>query len=96
MGDLISFTNNGILHIFDNIKYLLSSAEIESVFNPGTVSNIIELAKYPNSFQKGLIQCWEPDSSNDLADTNTVLQKEEILSPKVVLLLLVLSDLLYR
>ena len=74
--DLITFANNGILHLFDNIKYLLSSTEIESVFNPGTVSNIIGLAKYPTSFQKGLIQCWAPDSSNDPADaTNTGFAK---------------------
>ena len=34
---LITFANNGILHLFDNIKYRLSSTEIESVYNPGTV-----------------------------------------------------------
>ena len=69
--DLITFVNNGILYLFDNIKYLLSSSEIESVFNPGTVSNIIGLAKYSTSYNsQGLIQCWAPDTSNDPADTN--------------------------
>ena len=68
--ELISFDNNGILDIFDNIKYLLSSNEIESIFNPGTVSNIIGLAKYSSSFQRGLIRCWEPNTSNDPANTN--------------------------
>ena len=73
--DLISFANNGILHLFDNIKYLLSSTEIESVFNPGTVSNVLGLAKYPASFEQGLIQCWAPDSTNDPADSNTGFAK---------------------
>ena len=68
--DLITFANNGILHLFDNIKYQLSSTEIESVFNPGTVSNIIGLAKHSSSYSPGLIQCWAPDSSNVAADTN--------------------------
>lgn len=68
--DIITFANNGILHIFDNMKYLLSSTEIESVYNPGTVSNIIGLAKYPTGFKNGLIQCWAPDTDNDSEDTN--------------------------
>ena len=68
--ELITFANNGILFLFDNIKYLLSSTEIESVFNPGHVSNIIGLAKYPSSYKKGLIQCWCPDTSDDASDTN--------------------------
>ena len=49
---LITFVNNGILFLFDNIKYLLSSTEIESIFNTGHVTNIIGLAKYPSSFDK--------------------------------------------
>ena len=61
-GDLITFANNGILFLFDNIKYLLSSAEIESVYNPGTTSNILGLAKYSKNFSPGLIQCWAPDT----------------------------------
>ena len=67
---LITFANNGILHLFDNIKYRLSSTEIESVYNPGTVSNIIGLAKHSSSFSPGLMQCWAPDTTNDPATTN--------------------------
>ena len=68
--DLITFANNGILYLFDNIKYLLSSTEIESVFNPGTVSNILGLASNSTSFSTGLIQCWAQDTDNNAADTN--------------------------
>ena len=68
---LISLTNNGIMYLFDNIKYLLSGSEVESVFNPGHASNIIGLAKYSSSYNIGLNQCWAPDSSDEPADTNT-------------------------
>ena len=75
--DMITFTNNGIMHLFDNIKYLLSSTEIESVFNPGTVSNIIGLAKYSNDFKAGLIQCWAPDESDAAATTNEGFKRRQ-------------------
>ena len=68
---IISLANNGIMYLFDNIKYLLSGSEIESVFNPGHASNIIGLAKYSSSYKIGLKQCWVPDTSNLPADTNT-------------------------
>ena len=72
--DLITFANNGIMFLFDNIKYLLSSTEIESVYNPGHVSNIISLAKNNNDFQ-GLLQCWSLDSDNTPADSNKGFKK---------------------
>ena len=61
-GDKISFANNGIMFLFDNIKYLLSSAEIESVYNPGIASNILGMAKYSSNYAPGVIQCWAPDT----------------------------------
>ena len=73
--DLITLANNGILHLFDNIKYLLSSTEIESVFNPGTVSNVMGLAKYPSSFKSGLIQCWAPDVNNNASITGPTVNE---------------------
>ena len=75
--DLITFANNGILYLFDNIKYLLSSTEIESVFNPGTVSNVIGLAKYSADFKSGLIQCWDPDESEAAAATNAGFKRRQ-------------------
>ena len=57
---LISFCNNGILYLFDNIKYLLSGTEIESVFHPGHACTVINLAKYSAAYNTGpgLLQCW--------------------------------------
>ena len=80
--DLITLANNGILYLFDNIKYLLSSTEIESVFNPGAVSNIMGLAKYSSNFKSGLIQCWSPDSSNVAATTNAGFKSRHTLISK--------------
>ena len=68
--EYITFANNGVLFLFDNIKYLLSSAEIESVFNPGHTSNILTLAKNNASFSPGLMQCWALDQNDTAADTN--------------------------
>ena len=67
---LISLANNGIMYLFDNIKYLLSSSEVESVFHPGHASTIMGLAKYPSSFTTGLSQCWALDSDDTPTATN--------------------------
>ena len=59
-GDVISLTNNGIMYLFDNIKYELSGQEIESVYHPGHASTIMGLSKYSSNFNDGpgLNQCW--------------------------------------
>jgi len=33
--DIITLTNNAMMHLFNNIKYQLSGQEIESLFHPG-------------------------------------------------------------
>ena len=73
----ITFVNNGILFLFDSIKYLLSSNEIESVNNPGTISNIIGVAKYSAAYSPGLLQCWAQDTSNAAANTNKGFEKRQ-------------------
>ena len=78
--ELITFANNGVLFLFDNIKYLLSSAEIESVFNPGHVSNIITLAKNNANFSPGLMQCWALDKDDTAADTNKGFKQRRLIT----------------
>ena len=68
--DIIAFVNYGILYLFDLIKYTLNNAPVETVFNPGFVANVIGLATFPNDFKQGLIECWAPDETTDIADTN--------------------------
>ena len=60
----ITLTNNAIMYLFSNIKYQLSSQEIESINSPGQVTTMLGLLKYPNDFSKsqGLNQLWCKDT----------------------------------
>jgi len=62
--DVITLTNNAMVHLFSNIKYQLSGQEIESVFHPGQATTMLGLLKYPDDFQKskGLNQLRMKDS----------------------------------
>jgi len=62
--DVITLTNNAMMHLFSNIKYQLSGQEIESVFHPGQATMMLGLLKYLDNFQKskGLNQLWMKDS----------------------------------
>ena len=72
VNDKVTLTNNGIMHLFDNIKYELNGQEIESVYNPGQASTILGLAKYSLNFNQGpgLNQCWVEDTADTSEDTN--------------------------
>ena len=72
--DLITFVNNGILFLFDNIKYDLGGQEIESLYYPGQATTMLGLAKYSSNFNvgPGLNQCWRLDEGDGKAVvTNT-------------------------
>jgi len=62
--DVITLTNNAVMHLFNNIKYQLSGHEIESLFHPGQATTMLGLLKFPDDFQKstGLNQLWMKDS----------------------------------
>jgi hypothetical protein len=63
--DVVTITNNGMMHLFSNIKYHLSGQEIESLFYPGQTTTMLGLLKYPDDFQKsqGLNQLWYKDAA---------------------------------
>jgi len=65
--DVITLTNNAMMHLFNNIKYQLSGQEIESLFHPGQATTLLGLLKFPDDFQKstGLHQLWYKDSGTD-------------------------------
>ena len=69
--DMISLVNNGLMYLFDNIKYHLSGQEIESLYHPGYATTILGLAKYPKDFASSLNQCWKLDISTASTDANT-------------------------
>ena len=61
--NVVTITNNGMMHLFSNIKYQLSGQEIESLYYPGQATTMMGLLKYPDDFQKsqGLNQLWYKD-----------------------------------
>ena len=69
VNDLVSLVNNGIMYLFDNIKYNLSGQEVESIFHPGPATTMLGLAKYSINFNAGpgLIQGWLPDDGDGTA-----------------------------
>ena len=62
--DVITLTNNAMMHLFSNIKYQLSGQEVESLFHPGQATTMLGLLKFPDGFQKttGLNQLWFKDA----------------------------------
>jgi len=62
--DVITLTNDAMMHLFSNIKYHLSEQESESLFHIGKVTTMLGLLKFPDDFQnsKGLNQLWMKDS----------------------------------
>ena len=68
--DTITLINNGIMYLFSDVRYHLSSHEIEVLQNPGHATTMLGLLKYPDDFTKsqGLNQLWTPDTN--IADNN--------------------------
>ena len=74
--DVISLTNNAIMHLFSNCRYDLSGQNLENLNHPGQSSTMLSLLKYPDDFNKssGLNQLWYKDTHTEAsleADTNT-------------------------
>ena len=70
--DLITLTNNGIMHLFKRIRYDLSGQDIENIMNVGQATTMLGLLKYPDDFSKskGLNQLWYKDTTTDANDDN--------------------------
>ena len=70
--DLITLTNNGIMHLFKRIRYDLSGQEIENIMNVGQATTMVGLLKYPDDFSKskGLNQLWYKDTAEIADDDN--------------------------
>ena len=70
---LLALINNGIMHLFDNIKYELSSIEIDSVYLPGQATTMFGLLTKNQNYIDGggLNSCWAPDGgTGDASDKN--------------------------
>ena len=70
----LALINNAIMFLFDNIKYELSSTQIESVYQPGQATTMFGLLTKTKSYSEGvgLNSCWDPDDDDGTAkDDNT-------------------------
>ena len=56
----ISLANDGILHLFSEMKYSINGQPIEDILNPAISSIMLGMLRYPDDFSKskGLMQCW--------------------------------------
>ena len=70
--DEISLVNNGIMYLFQNIRYELSGHEIESLNHPGPATTMKGLLRYSDDFTKcqGMNQCWIKDQGAGTAKSD--------------------------
>ena len=52
--DAVALTKKGLMYLFSNISYRLSSQEIESVHHPGQATTMLGLLKYSSSSSSSL------------------------------------------
>ena len=78
--DIVTLVNNGMMYLFSDVRYHLSSHEIEVLQNPGHATTMLGLLKYPDDFSKsqGLNHLWAPDT----ADGATEIRKDQALYNK--------------
>ena len=64
--DDVTLVNDGIMHLFSEMKYSINGQPIEDILNPAISSIMLGLLRYPDDFSKskGLLQCWFKDSGN--------------------------------
>ena len=65
----LTLINNGLMYLFDNIKYELSSTEIESVWQPGQATTMFGLLTKNNAYNEGggINSLWLPDDDDGTA-----------------------------
>ena len=70
--DNITLANDGILHLFSQMKYSINGQPIEDILNPAISSIMLGMLRYPDDFSKskGLMQCWFKDSGKGGVDDN--------------------------
>jgi len=84
--DAAALANNGVMHLFSNVKYELAGQEMESVNNPGIAGVLMGIAKFPYDYANsgGMIQCWSPQTSDAvLGERGFARRKEYIVSKSV-------------
>ena len=75
----VTLANDGILHLFSQIKYTINGQPIEDILNPAISSIMLGMLRYPDDFSKskGLMQCWFKDNGNGGTDDNDNVGRRE-------------------
>ena len=70
--------NDGILHLFSEMKYSINGQPIEDILNPAIGSIMLGMLRYPDDFSKskGLMQCWFKDSGNGTVEGENIGREE--------------------
>ena len=65
-GENITLANDGILHLFSQMKYTINGQPIEDILNPAISSIMLGMLRYPDDFSKSkdLMQCWFKDNGD--------------------------------
>ena len=81
-----ALANNGIMHLFSNVKYELAGQEVESVNNPGIAGVLMGISKFPYDYATGagMIQCWSPQTSDAVLGERGFARRQEYIVSKSV------------
>ena len=68
----VTLANDGIMHLFSEMKYSINGQPIEDILNPAISSVMLGMLSYPDDFSKskGLMQCWFKDDGEGEVDDN--------------------------
>lgn len=71
--DITSLSNNGLMYLFDNIKYELSNTEMGCLYQPGQATTMMGLLTNPESYNSGggLNSGWCMDTGDGAASLTT-------------------------
>ena len=84
--DPVALANNGVMHLFSNVKYEIGGQQIESVNNPGIAGVMLGVSKFPYDYTygAGMLQCWAPETADHvLMERSFARRKEYIISKPV-------------
>src|SRR5882757_2773941 len=79
----LTFSNNGIMHMFEQVQLKIDGVEIESYNYPGILTTVYGLLKYDFGHSKtsGLMQCWSLDDAGTIQN-NTGFKTRKALTSK--------------
>ena len=82
--DAVALANNGVMHLFSNVKYELAGQEIESINNPGIAGVLMGISKFPYDYGNGagMIQCWSPQTSDAVLGVRGFNRRQEYIINK--------------